>query len=71
MRGAANAQSIHRISLSALALLWLGASCASTPAPAPPDDFTMSVLTGERHIVHEVWFDCQGPFWCVLDAGNA
>lgn len=32
---------------------------------------TVPIHTAGGHVVHEVWLGGEGPFWCVLDTGNA
>lgn len=53
------------------ALPWVVAGCTSSPANAPSTDFTMPIRAAEGYVVHEVWLNDEGPFWCVLDTGNA
>ena len=46
-------------------------SCATDPVRPRSDPFTMPIRASEGYIVHEVWLNGQGPFWAVLDTGNA
>lgn len=54
-----------------MSILFAG-GCGSAPPPAAsPVSLTLPIHAGQGHIVHEVWLGGEGPFWCILDTGNA